>query len=92
MRARDFFIITGDFTSSGNAETLQIVVSTGSPAIAPSFQAATSNKGSTPYGNFNVFVDSLTISGGAINGNFGKSSITSESTDSIDAILIAARG
>ena len=92
MRARDLYIVGVSLTSAEDVETLPINANTGFASIASSFQAATSNKSSSPYGNSNMFVDSLTITGGMINGNFGKSSAMTEATDSIDAILLAARG
>ena len=92
MRARDFFIVANTINSTAGSSVVPISTNTGLSSIVSSFQMATSNKTSEPFGDINIFVDSLTISGGTVTGNFGKSSTTSESTDSIDTILIATKG
>lgn len=96
MRARNFFMLAQTYTGDGALPDFGI---TGSNSeIGPtnvSFQSALAKHDTSdedPYGNNNLFVSDRTISVGTAAVQFSKSAVSGSTTDSIDVLILAARG
>ena len=96
MRTRNFFLFTQTYTGSGGLENFNL---TGSNSdIGPTnvtFQSglASHDTGDNdPSGNYNLFISDRTISAGSAAIQFSKSAASVSTTDSIDVLILAARG
>lgn len=96
MRARNFFLLASTYTGDGANETFGGTVT--DPQIRSTdtvFQSATAQHDTSdndPSGNYNLFVSSRTVSDGSIDFQFSKSAVSGSTTDSIDVVILAARG
>lgn len=96
MRTRNFFLFTQTYSGDGTLESFSV---TGSNLeIAPTditFESASARhdvNDNDPSGNYNLFVSDRTISAGSAEIQFSKSTTSPATTDSIDVIILAARG
>lgn len=92
MKARTFFISVQTQTINGTEESLTTTVNDSMISesdVVAQFGNCSEN---SSFGNFNIFVESISKSNGSATSVLGKSSITPEGTpDTIDTVLIAAR-
>ena len=92
MRVNTFFMKSETLTVAGGSENFSIVGSDSSISVTDQvFQAATP-AGASNYGNYNIFVSSVSNIGGTATGNFSRSAPTPEvASDSVDSFQIVAR-
>ena len=92
MRAHTLFISAQTQSVLGTTSTITTTASDSLISISDVVVNFGNSSESSSYGDFNVFVDSVSTSPGTITSVLGKSSITPEGTpDTIDTVLMAAR-
>ena len=96
MRTRNFFLLAQTYTGDGGSESFGVTGSNseiGSTNLT--FQSALAKHDTNdndPSGNYNLFVSDRTISAGSAAIQFSKSAVSGSTTDSIDVVILAARG
>lgn len=96
MRARNFFLLASTYTGDGGLASFGVTGSNSEiGATNVTFQSALAKHDTgdnDPSGNYNLFVSDRTVSNGSVAVQFSKSAVSGSTTDSIDVVILAARG
>lgn len=96
MRTANFFLLSQTYTGDGGLQSFEITGSNSNIDSANlTFQSALAKHDTSdndPSGNYNLFVSDRTISAGTAAIQFSKSAVSASTTDSIDVLILAARG